>query len=125
MSEPDLVNHPPHYTVHSSGVECIDVVEGFDFNLANAIKYVWRAGLKGSRQQDLQKALWYLDRAEKNRALGSDVVQENVTNAIAKIADADLGRPDLVQDIVLAAEIDDLERIRELLSMEIAGVKCR
>lgn len=34
----DLVNHPPHYTNHPSGVECITVVEHMGFNLGNAIK---------------------------------------------------------------------------------------
>lgn len=59
----DRVNHPRHYTQHPSGVECIDVVEHFGFNLGNAVKYVWRAGLKGpSSVEDLQKARWYLDR---------------------------------------------------------------
>lgn len=60
----DPVNHPPHYTSHPSGVECIDIVEHFPFNVGNAIKYLWRAGLKDdtNRLQDLQKAAWYVAR---------------------------------------------------------------
>lgn len=58
----DLVNHPPHYTKHPSGVECITIAEHFNFNLGNAIKYIWRAGEKGATLQDLHKARWYLDR---------------------------------------------------------------
>ena len=60
----DTVNHPPHYNAHPSGVECIDVVEHMNFNLGNAVKYVWRAGLKptSSDVEDLQKARWYIDR---------------------------------------------------------------
>ena len=58
---PDPVN-PPHYKVHPSGVECIDVVEHMNFNLGNAVKYIWRAGLKGDLIEDLEKARWYLDR---------------------------------------------------------------
>ena len=46
MSE-DPVNHPKHYTSHPSGVECITVVEHMTFNVGNAVKYCWRAGLKG------------------------------------------------------------------------------
>lgn len=42
----DTVNHPKHYNDHPSGVECIDIVEHYNFNLGNAIKYIWRAGLK-------------------------------------------------------------------------------
>jgi hypothetical protein len=34
-----------------------------NFNLGNAMKYIWRAGLKHSDPtQDLQKARWYVDR---------------------------------------------------------------
>lgn len=60
----DAVNHPRHYTSHPSGVECIQVTEHMTFNAGNAMKYLWRAGLKGSAPQiqDLQKARWYLDR---------------------------------------------------------------
>ena len=67
MSEPDLVNHPPHYNKHPSGVECIDVVEHMDYNLGNAMKYIWRADHKGSALQDLRKAIWYLDREIQRR----------------------------------------------------------
>lgn len=59
---PDPVNAPPHYRKHPSGVECITVTEHFNFNRGNAIKYVWRAGEKGSELEDLKKARWYLDR---------------------------------------------------------------
>jgi hypothetical protein len=58
----DAVNHPPHYNKHPSGVECIDIVEHFGFSLGNAIKYIWRAGLKGDEIEDLKKARWYVDR---------------------------------------------------------------
>jgi len=58
----EAVDHPPHYNAHPSGVECIDVVEHMGFNLGNAIKYVWRADLKGDAIEDLRKARWYLDR---------------------------------------------------------------
>jgi hypothetical protein len=60
--EADLVNHPPHYNNHPSGVECITVTEHFNFNIGNAIKYAWRAGLKGDAVIDLEKAAWYLKR---------------------------------------------------------------
>lgn len=58
----DLVNHPPHYTGHPSGVECIQITEHMGFNLGNAIKYIWRADLKNDAVEDLKKARWYLDR---------------------------------------------------------------
>jgi hypothetical protein len=59
----DPVNHPSHYTAHPSGVECIQVTEHYNFCLGNAIKYIWRAGLKSQDPvEDLKKARWYLDR---------------------------------------------------------------
>lgn len=57
------VDHPKHYNAHPSGVECIDIVEGFNFNVGNAIKYLWRAGLKSDNPiEDLRKAEWYCHR---------------------------------------------------------------
>lgn len=66
------VNHPSWYNKHPSGVECIDIVEGFNFNIGNAIKYLWRAGLKTDTPiEDLEKAAWYcqreVDRVKKER----------------------------------------------------------
>jgi len=61
-AKPDMVNQPPHYKKHPSGVECITVTEHFNFCRGNAIKYIWRAGDKGSEIEDLKKARWYLDR---------------------------------------------------------------
>jgi hypothetical protein len=61
-NESDSVNHPKHYTVHPSGVECVTIVEHFNFNIGNAIKYLWRCGLKGDEIEDLEKARWYVSR---------------------------------------------------------------
>ena len=58
----DPVNHPAHYTKHPSGIECIQITEHMNFCLGSAMKYIWRAGLKGDARQDLEKAKWYLDR---------------------------------------------------------------
>ena len=58
----DPVNHPKHYTEHPSGVECIEITEYMNFCVGNAIKYLWRAGLKGEQIEDLRKARWYIDR---------------------------------------------------------------
>jgi len=56
------VNHPAHYNAHPSGIECIEIVEHFGFCIGNAIKYLWRCGLKDDEIQDLEKARWYIDR---------------------------------------------------------------
>lgn len=58
----DMVNHPPHYTSHPSGVECIQVTEHMSFCIGNAVKYLWRADEKGAALEDLRKARWYVDR---------------------------------------------------------------
>lgn len=67
----DLINHPPHYTAHPSGVECIQITEHMNFNLGNAVKYLWRAGLKSDDAlSDLTKAEWYIGREiERIRAM--------------------------------------------------------
>lgn len=61
----ESVNHPPHYGGDTT-YEAIKVIEawGLDFCTGNAVKYISRAGKKGgnSELQDLQKALWYLNR---------------------------------------------------------------
>jgi hypothetical protein len=57
----DAVNHPSHYQDRVPGVECIDVVQHFNFNTGNAIKYLWRAGYKGNILEDLAKARQYID----------------------------------------------------------------
>jgi hypothetical protein len=58
----DPINHPKHYVSHSSGVECIQITEHMNFCLGNAVKYIWRAGLKGDMIEDLKKAQFYLNR---------------------------------------------------------------
>ena len=61
--EEDMVNHPPHYTTHPSGVECIQITEHMNFCLGNAMKYIWRAGDKHETPlEDLKKAKWYIER---------------------------------------------------------------
>jgi hypothetical protein len=56
----DMVSHPPHYTSHPSGVECLEITRHMNFNLGNAVKYIWRADLKGNAVEDLEKAIFYL-----------------------------------------------------------------
>ena len=58
---PDLVNQPPHYTSHPSGVECIQITEHMNFLLGNAMKYIWRNEDKNGIE-DLKKAIWYINR---------------------------------------------------------------
>jgi uncharacterized protein YlzI (FlbEa/FlbD family) len=59
----DMVNHPPHYTTHPSGIETIQVTRHMTFNLGNAMKYIWRAGIKDEAKhiEDLKKAVFYIN----------------------------------------------------------------
>lgn len=65
----DNVNHPPHYKKHPSGIECIQVTEHMNFNLGNAVKYIWRADERGKAIEDLEKARWYIQREIKRRVV--------------------------------------------------------
>lgn len=67
MKEHDPVNHPKHYTDHPSGIECIQITEHMGFNLGNAVKYIWRCDLKKDAIEDLEKAVWYINREIQKR----------------------------------------------------------
>lgn len=68
MEETNRVNHPSYYQ-DPSGVECITIARHRDFNIGNALKYLWRAGLKEEEGlnkvekqiEDLQKAVFYIN----------------------------------------------------------------
>lgn len=72
----DNVHHPPHYN-RVPGIECIQVVRHFNFNVGNAIKYAWRAGHKGDAVEDYRKAIWYLEdeiqRIQAQKGTATDV----------------------------------------------------
>ena len=59
----DPVNKPSHYA-EGRQFETIEVIEDWQlsYRLGNCVKYISRAGRKGDRKQDLEKALWYLQR---------------------------------------------------------------
>lgn len=61
----DFVSHPSHYT--QGKIEVIDFIEDqkFGYRLGNAIKYICRCRFKGNKKQDLEKAIWYLQREIK------------------------------------------------------------
>ena len=57
----DQVDHPVHYTSHPSKIEAITIAEHFNFNVGNAMKYLWRSEHKNGLE-DMKKAAWYLNR---------------------------------------------------------------
>ena len=58
----EQVDHPRHY--NTGKIEIIDALEDWKLppNLWNAVKYLARAGHKGSRLEDLRKGEWYTHR---------------------------------------------------------------
>ena len=68
MTEVDMVNNPPHYNNHPSGIEAITIIEYMPYNIGAAMKYLWRCDQKGSPDEDLMKAMWYIERELAKRA---------------------------------------------------------
>lgn len=74
----DNVTSPKHYCSHPSGIECIQITEHYNFTIGNAIKYLWRCGIKTEvgmdpvekQIQDLKKAVWYINREISNLEKG-------------------------------------------------------
>ncbi len=70
MNDTDQVNHPSHYGGSNHPHEAIKVIEGHNlgFNNGNAVKYILRAGKKPGvpAEQDIKKAMWYLNRELEN-----------------------------------------------------------
>ena len=62
IQEREMVNHPDHY--QGNKMEVIDIIEDYNlgFSLGNAVKYILRADKKGNKKQDLEKAIWYINR---------------------------------------------------------------
>lgn len=56
------IHSPSHY--NSGSIETIDYIEdqGLGFHLGNAVKYISRAKHKGKEAEDIEKAIWYLNR---------------------------------------------------------------
>ena len=72
------VESPWHYN-QIAGVECIEVIDklGFNFNLGNALKYLWRCEYKGKKIEDLKKAVNYI-----NREIAKEVSREEEKNSV-------------------------------------------
>lgn len=89
VASADMVNHPPHYTGHPSGVECIEVAEHLPFCLGNAFKYLFRRNDKGTLRQNLEKALWYIRRERAYRADSTAVymLSDEAMGPLAEIID--------------------------------------
>lgn len=92
------VSHPKHY--NQGKIEVIEFLEdkNLDFHRANAVKYICRAGLKNpeTEVEDLEKAIWYLNRkAENLRAAkeGREPIRPNAMNPIKPTPRPSSGKP--------------------------------
>lgn len=128
MEKNDPVNHPGHYT--DGKFEVIDFIEDYDLNddfyMANAVKYICRAGKKdpSKRKEDLEKALWYLQRSAlyKDREERIDVydfvkdkhLSPNLSEAIVRIA--------INGNLMFKDTESWIERAAECLKDEIASI---
>lgn len=110
------VNHPAHYQ-RKDGIECIDIIRHYVCDIANALKYLMRAGKKQEMGmedaekeiEDLKKALWYIEDCRvkipqlllshfKSRARMQQIVIEVTGHAIDEIAYC--GYEDYVADAI-------------------------
>ena len=109
----DNVNHPAHYTNDPSGVECIEITRHRDFNIGNAIKYLWRAGRKedptmGKAEktvEDLSKAIFYIK--DEIKLLGGTVEEPKPAIQEASVANAPDGVYLIYKDGTAAAYYPD------------------
>lgn len=132
----DNVNHPKHYTSHPSGVEAIEITRWLRGPYSNACKYVMRGweGLKGDPIEDLQKAIWYLDDAEKFPDDGRNFpIYAEIRLEEWRCAEEDVNKVDTVSSIVWASEYEDhdsapttlLANAKKLIQERIAYLQSR
>ena len=111
------VDHPTHYNTNNPTlrvkckcgevtevpIECIDVIRDMPSWKGNAIKYLWRAGLKSGADlsetektiEDLEKAIWYIkDKIEMIKGLDGRYRMDHAVTATQKTILAAFGMDD-------------------------------
>ena len=85
----DNVNHPKHYK-GSTSLECFEVMQVafgkitiYDFCICNAFKYLWRYKNKNG-VEDLNKAEWYLNKAEEMKLFEDDNTLKDLKEVLKK-----------------------------------------
>lgn len=131
----ERVDHPRHYNAHASGIECIELIEHLPANLANAVKYIWRCGLKQSETplRDLKSALWYtnreIDRVRiydlQGRESKTDVVWRALARKVIDVERHEIGSMNFstIEWCLRALLEEDLELMREKLEIAIGKFK--
>ncbi len=123
----DAVNHPKHYTAHPSGVECIQITRHMNFCLGNAMKYIWRAGLKGDAVEDkelkntIRQYLMLKDELDVITKRQNDIKQRLIEVVDAVEADDRGHRVLTVEDDSLGdVTLTRQRRVSKSLNMEVA-----
>lgn len=106
--ERDNVNHPPHY--NQGKYEAIDVIEDWklNFNLGNAIKYIARCRFKRNKIEDLEKAVWYIEREIKNTK--KDISSEDEQEETEIVSCKRLIANTMFNMILMKKYIEEIER---------------
>ncbi|QHJ84048.1 MAG: hypothetical protein [Caudoviricetes sp.] len=108
----DPINHPAHYTTHPSGVEAIEITRWLRGPYSNAFKYVFRGwdGLKDDPVQELRKAIWYLNDAEKFPNYGQDVPCEAMARwELLYDSETDRDKAECMRWIICASMHEDVD----------------
>lgn len=126
----ERIDHPRWYNGHESGIECIELIRHLPSNLANAVKYVWRCGLKTTETplRDLKSARWYTQDEEERidlfelegepkpktdvvwRALAHEVIRADFSCTLGRYLEALLRYDFEMMYATLDDAIADLER---------------
>ena len=116
----DNVNNPKHYNDHPSGVECITITEHMNFNVGNAVKYLWRAGLKQSpgkdqaakHLEDLKKAAWYVNR--EIQRVETAAARLHVKTAVDSLPNLGLLEQQSLHDIAAQMDAEIMTALRNI-----------
>lgn len=130
MTKFDPVQKAQHYNSHPSGLEAIEIVRHMNFCLGNAVKYLWRAELKGEHLKDLEKALWYVKNEYDNRVNGLTtplefhVPQKTMDQFVS--GETSVFRRDIIVDLTRMSwhwDVRHLQRIAARIQAEIDRIK--
>ena len=111
----DMVNNPPHYR-DASGISCIEVTKQLGFCDGNCFKYLYRAGKKGDKIEDLEKAKWYAKQA-KDMGVGA-ITDQDIIGKIWKIA---ICREDQVRLAMCSIVYGSWDTVIDYIDMVIAN----
>ncbi|WP_304335285.1 DUF3310 domain-containing protein [Conchiformibius steedae] len=96
------INHPKHY--NQQPIECITVTSQLNFNLGNAVKYLWRYSDKNGKE-DLLKAKWYLNRQHNHNDPMPQISVQKESSLLNDLCDCSFNanQHDAISAIVQAA----------------------